>query len=215
MIQSVVFDFDGTLVLSNQLKHDGFFAIAEEFVNGPASMQAILQDSPGDRSAILTRFAAVVDGGTDPTGLIDRYSQWCEERIVACPERPGASIVLRQLREQGLRIYVNSATPLVPLLAVVNRRYPRNTFDGVYGGHGQKTQNLQAIMAKEIANRATIVLVGDGVDDYRASIEFGCGFVGVTGGTLDDGAHQVRLLSNLEDLLALLTGTREGLVRPA
>ena len=65
MIQSVVFDFDGTLVLSNQLKHDGFFAIAEEFVNGPASMQAILQDSPGDRSAILTRFAAVVDGGVN------------------------------------------------------------------------------------------------------------------------------------------------------
>lgn len=215
MILSVVFDFDGTLVLSNQLKRDGFFAIAEEFANGPASMQAILQDSPGDRSVILTRFAAVVGGGAEPTALIDSYSRWCEERIVACPERPGASLVLGRLREQGLRIYVNSATPLVPLLEVVNRRYPRNTFDGVYGGHGQKTQNLQAIMAKEMAAKETIVLVGDGVDDYRASIEFGCRFVGLTGGTLDDRAKQIRLLSNLEDLLPLLTGTREGLVRRA
>ena len=96
MIRCVVFDFDGTVVLSNDIKREGFFAVVSAIPEGCSRMAAILSNPPGDRYAIFDTFAS--ETGTLSSDLVDSYSSWCEERILTCPERHGAERVIYELR---------------------------------------------------------------------------------------------------------------------
>lgn len=202
MIRCIVWDFDGTLVLSNDIKHGGFLAIADAFPGGRAAMEDILASPPGDRTAILAAFAARFDG--DPTALVRRYTEWCEERILICPERAGAAAVLTALRAAGIRQHINSATPTEPLRAVIRRRYGDGVFDGVRGGHGAKVANLMAIMAEEGLGPSQVAMIGDGEDDRAAARAVGCRFHGVADGTLSRRSDCGPLVGDLSELLPLL-----------
>jgi len=202
MIRCVVFDFDGTLVLSNDIKREGFFAVVSGSPDGPERMERILASPPGDRYAIFQCFAEK-DGG-DADELAARYGVWCEERILVCPERPGASVALTQLRHARISMHVNSATPSAPLRSVVLRRYGNDTFNGVHGGHGAKRANLEAILEQEQLPPDSIAMIGDGIDDREAALAVGCHFLGVGGGTLAAARPSEKLLESLEYLSPLL-----------
>lgn len=197
MIDCVVFDFDGTLVLSNDIKRNGFLVVAARFSGGPERMEAILADPPGDRFAIFDLFAA--DVGGNPAELVGDYSLWCDDGIRDCPLRPGTSVMLAQLGDAGIPMHVNSATPTEPLRRAVLGRFGPDVFAGIHGGHGAKVRNLQTIMASERLGPGGILMVGDGVDDRAAAREVGCRFVGLDGGTLAAGDDE-HLLHRLDDL---------------
>jgi len=204
MIRCVVFDFDGTLVMSNDIKRQGFLEVAGGFDKGPERMKAILAAPRGDRAAILRCFAEEIGAQAEVEDLVYRYTAWCEERILFCPERPGAAQALGRLRRAGLRIHLNSATPTEALQSLVDRRYAPGTFDGVHGGHGVKVGNLRAIQAAEGVQAKEVAMVGDGVDDRAAAEELGCVFVGVNQGTLSHESGCGRLLDDLGGLHAVL-----------
>ena len=211
MIRSVVFDFDGTLLLSNAVKEESFYAIAEAFPGGGERMRAILKSRPGDRSAILKQFADAMQVGDRADDLIARYTSICSARIMLCPERPGASSALAALRAAGIRLCVNSSTPIQPLRAIAAARFPAATFDDVFGGYGCKLDNLRRLAEAAQLRAADIAMVGDGSDDAEAAAAFGCHFVGVSGGSLR-ASGSAPLIDDLRDLLPLL-GRMEGCVR--
>jgi len=202
MIRCAVFDFDGTLVHSNEIKRDGFFAVAVGFSGGPAAMEALLANPPGDRFAIFAAFAARF--GADAGELAEEYGAWCETRILACPERAGATELLAHLRARGIAIWINSATPEAPLRAVVARRYPPGIFDGVRGGHGRKVANLRAILSATGYAPDEILMIGDGTDDRAAALEVGCAFAGVANGSLAATPAPGPMVSNLFDIASRL-----------
>ncbi len=200
MIRCVVFDFDGTLVLSNAIKRDGFFAVANGFPGGAAEMERLLADPPGDRFAIMAAFAA--RHGADAGDLAEAYGAWCETRILACPERRGADACLAELRRRGIPAWINSATPEAPLRAVVARRYPPDSFAGVLGGHASKEPNLRAILAAAACAPAEMLMVGDGADDRAGARAVGCAFVGLTDGSLARCPDAEDLLDDLSGIAA-------------
>lgn len=209
MIRAAVFDFDGTLVPSNVIKEDSFYVVAAAFPGGHEHMQAILSTKPGDRLVIWSRFAADRGIAEQAGELVGRYTTLCHARILATPERPAASAVLRTLREHGLRLYVNSSTPVEPLRAIAAARFPESVFDGVLGGYGCKLDNLRRVSEDAQLDPGAIVMVGDGVEDSEAAREFGCHFVGVSGGTLA-ATHPGSVIDDLSDLPARLDSITES-----
>jgi phosphoglycolate phosphatase len=198
MIRCVVFDFDGTIVLSNCIKREGFFAVVSDIPGGPSQMAAILSNPPGDRYAIFDSFC--MEMGASATELVESYSTWCEERIVRCPERHGVTRVVQALRDEGIKVHVNSATPTEPLRRIISHRFDANFFDGVHGGHGEKIANLRAILAREVILSDELVMIGDGVDDWDAANTIGCRFIGVPDGTLDSVSYDGPLVGDFDDL---------------
>lgn len=198
MIRCVVFDFDGTLVMSNAIKHDGFFAVTAAIPGGAEAMTALLADPPGDRFAIFAAFAARF--GQDAGEMAEAYGAWCEAAILVAPERPGATEALTRLRRDGIKIWINSATPEAPLRAIVKRRYPAGSFDGVLGGHARKVANLKAVMSAEGLTPAEILMVGDGIDDQLGAAGAGCGFVGLDQGTLSQSSEPGPMIADLREL---------------
>jgi phosphoglycolate phosphatase len=202
MIRCVVFDFDGTVVLSNHIKREGFFEAVSGFPGGRSHMSAILSNPPGDRYAIFDRFAAITCASS--TNLAEIYTNWCEERILRCPERHGMGKLIPTLRAKGINIYLNSSTPETPLCSIISRRYGLSFFDGIYGGPCEKAENLRMILSREGIRPTELVVIGDGTDDWDAANRIGCYFIGVPDGSLASANCEGILVSNIDDIWPLI-----------
>ena len=111
MIRCVVFDFDGTLVHSNRIKRDAFLEVAGAFPDGAALMERVLREAAGrDRYWVFGRFVQSLPHPADEAELAARYTRVCQERIAAAPEVAGAGSALTQLRREGKRLFLSSAT---------------------------------------------------------------------------------------------------------
>jgi phosphoglycolate phosphatase len=204
MTRCVVFDFDGTLVHSNDIKRRGFFEILGAERNGAARMTEILDNPPGDRTAIISTYAA--DAGADADALIAAYTRWVAAEILRCPLRAGAKEIVSHLAGRDVAIHVNSATPRAHLVPAVVGLFGPDVFDGIHGGHGRKVENFHAIATAGGYAPQDVAIVGDGVDDRECAFEVGAAFFGVGGGTLAAAFPDVPAiddLRDLEDLLAL------------
>lgn len=192
MIRCFVFDFDGTLILSNEIKRNCYLTVVADLPRGEEVILELLDGPPiGDRYALFSAFArrmAPIYGYPNPEdwglSLVAEYSRRAQEALLTCPERPGALAVLRALADAGASLYLSSGTPLNSLLPIVQGRRMNELFRGIYGGPISKPENLRTILATETLNPADVVVVGDGVDDRDCAAEIGCAFIAVSGGTL-------------------------------
>ena len=180
MIRGVVFDFDGTLVVSNQIKRNAFLELAEGFPNGRALMDVILREADDrDRYWIFDAFARRLQDGADASRLAERYTVICEELIAAAPEVTGARASLEHLLQSGKKLFLNSATPAGPLAALAHLRRLDDLFEGIYGAPAKKHENLAAIRAHSGYAPKELLVVGDGESDRFSAEIAGSYFVAV------------------------------------
>lgn len=198
-VACVVFDFDGTLVLSNDIKRAAFEELADGEPERLALMRDILSKNYGSRFEIIAEFAQG-SGHSDPEALIKAFSRNCLNRISTCPERPGAADLLSRLTEADLPIYLNSASPETELREIVAVRYYQTLFRGVLGSPSDKVLNLQRIAKFERCLPSQMIMIGDGIDDYNAAIHFGCLFVAVADGSFSAAYPDHQAVANLGEV---------------
>jgi phosphoglycolate phosphatase len=180
MIRGVVFDFDGTLVVSNQIKRNAFLELAGGFPNGRALMDVILCEAENrDRYWIFDAFARRLQDGVDAFRLAERYTGICEERIAAAPEVAGARACLEHLLGTGKKLFLNSATPAGPLAVLARLRRLDDLFEGIYGAPAKKLENLAAIRAHYGYAPEELLVVGDGESDRLSAEMAGSHFVAI------------------------------------
>jgi phosphoglycolate phosphatase-like HAD superfamily hydrolase len=180
----VVFDFDGTLVISNTIKHASLYSTVCDIPGADRCLNDILaRPSHGDRTEIfraldqLLRDRGLFLGG-DPQRWVRDYAETCEREIIRAPEVPGAVRLLETLLERRITCYVNSSTPTAALERIVAGRVWTRYFDKCLGWTGDKARNLGTIARGKYAAKE-ILMVGDSQDDLDAAVAFGCKFVGV------------------------------------
>ena len=190
MIRGIVFDFDGTLVDSNDIKHQTFYEVSKSHDPTGSTVTRILKQFPHkDRYGL---FHAIIqelftkDLTKDPKNLEILATQWaedytnrCEKAIEKCEEVPGTSETLLWISEQHLPIFINSRTPTTTLKRLVTLRSLHSFISEIYGAPATKSENLRRIQIQSQAQPKEILFVGDSDDDREAALEIGCHFVGV------------------------------------
>jgi phosphoglycolate phosphatase len=177
----LVFDFDGTLVDSNGLKRQAFRTVADELPGAAMHLERLLEPPVGgDRTWLLTELAARAGQPGMAGALLEKYETLTRSAILARLKSGWAAAFLGYVTAAGHRAYVSSATPRAALVAILERADLSRHFAGIYGGFGEKTENLRRILALEAAASATVV--GDGADDLASAKACGCGYVRVDDG---------------------------------
>lgn len=212
-VRCIAFDFDGVLVDSNAIKRRAFYEVfAVRGVPTEVVTRCLERQAAGDRRDIIACIIAH-DGqrNATPASLIDtcvrQYSLLCEQQIVACPERPGASDVLRRLAALA-PLYVNSATPQDALRAVISRRGWSHHFREILGRPATKVDNLQRVLRVEGVEAPELLFVGDRHTDRVAAMSVGCQFLGIESDE-SDFEQSVQLIGALADLLDIALSDRE------
>lgn len=188
MIRCVSFDFDGTLVQSNEIKRNAYFVAAARYQCPSEVVSAMVAETEGDRHGVLAALANEL-GARDllPAGtssneaaqqMVDDYGRHCESEIMRCPDMPGARAALERLSALAIPLYVNSATPDLPLRQIIELRGLDGNFAGVLGGSRSKAENLRTIMRQQHCTGEELVHIGDDEDDRDAAAAAGCRFVG-------------------------------------
>ena len=222
MIACVAFDFDGTLVDSNQVKVQSFYEIVADYDPSGLTVTEVLQRcSNEDRFGITRELARefMAKGRVPMEPSVETLSaQWaeaytdaCQKSILTCSEVPGTSVILKWLSGQGIPLFINSKTPVNALNRLVTLRDLTHYFSGVYGSPASKLKNLQHIQELTQTKPDELLFVGDSEDDRTAAAEFGCHFAGVI---LSDNSRfrQIPLfhVTNLEELRAIVENLQKN-----
>jgi len=194
-VKVIVFDFDGTLVDSNQLKYNAFFELfpSDSLHKGIITdvLDEFLEES---RYVILREILKRINRKTineddldyRVQASADKYNDIVVDGAKHCKEKPGAKEVLESLSKR-YNLYLNSTTPETSLKDIVKHRNWEDFFCDIFGYPNEKTSVLLEIIKRESVNPGSLLVVGDGESDRISAYKVGCFFCYVNQeGTLEE-----------------------------
>jgi phosphoglycolate phosphatase-like HAD superfamily hydrolase len=179
---AVVFDCDGVLIESVEIKTEAF---VELFADHPEHHEAIARHHQTHLG--ISRFAKFewiyrelldfdLEGG-ESAELGRRFSKLVFARTVACPEVPGTVETLEALHGAGVPLFIASGTPQAELRRLIAARGWGAYFRGIHGSPRTKPSILESIAQALHCSPEAMVFVGDGRTDLEAARETGTRFV--------------------------------------
>jgi len=207
-IRTLILDFDGLLVESNEEKMQAFEDLFALYPAYKEAMRAFhlenyarprmvkfehyvyrVMNRPGDRGAVQT--------------MARQFSDLVMTRVIRCPEVRGMRDFLREFSRK-VPLYVSSTTPMDELHQIIAARDMGGYFREVFGDPPvPKPAAIEAVLEKEKVSPSEVVFVGDAPSDYRVAKEADLIFVGRDSGLPFDGVPITlyRDLTEIGDLL--------------
>lgn len=184
MIKCVVFDFDGTLVKSNEIKRRVFYETTKDIVGADLILNRLLSEpDSGDRysifKALIKGLEKNINNDISAITLSELYTKICEDEISNAPEIPGALNTLNELKNRKIKMFVSSATPVDTLQRIIGIRGWSSLFESIMGSPESKEDHIKRILYLNNYSLSEVVYVGDSEVDQKASLSVGCKFVGL------------------------------------
>ena len=180
----IVFDFDGVVVDSNQIKYDAWFNLFpdSESVSDQLIEQALREVKETRFDILDFIFSRLGQASSQREQNVQvfaqKYNTLVQAEIQSRGLMPGARETLERLRRSH-QLFINSATPEQALAETLQALDLRQLFVGAYGKPASKSDNLKKIAARTGVNAEQILFVGDSSSDWQAAQYERCRFIGV------------------------------------
>ena len=182
-ICAVVFDFDGVILESADVKTDAFVELYAE--HGTDVVRRVREHHLANLGiSRFKKFAWIAEhvlgrplGEADSAALGERFAQLAFDKVLAAPFVPGADAALGTLGTLGLPQFVASGTPHDELALIVERRGLSPAFREVHGAPREKPDVLRDVMARHALVPEAVLFIGDGMSDYKAARAAGTAFL--------------------------------------
>ena len=187
-----VFDFDGVLVDSLEIKSWAFGEIYKE--HGDEIVQKVRNHhaqnggvSRFDKFKYYhENFLNTQIDDKELNEICNSFSKLVMNAVIECPEIKGAKQFLSKYCANNKLFFVNSATPQKEIEKITERRNLSIYFQSVYGSPDSKYENLRKIFLEYDTNPIQTVFFGDALSDYKAARKSGCEFIGIGPNILDN-----------------------------
>ncbi len=184
-VSAVIFDFDGVLVESVDVKTRAFAELYKD--HGSEVMKRVVRyhEQHGGvsrfekfryfQTRILGRPAL---GRQQEAALGDAFSRLVVDEVVAAPMVPGAQDFLDRCLASKTGMFIVSGTPLEELEEIIARRGMSRYFTRVYGTPGSKSGHISSLLGRYDIPPASAVMLGDAWADYEGARDNAVNFIG-------------------------------------
>lgn len=180
LIRTLVLDFDGVLIESNDLKTAAFEVVFARFPEHLPAMMAFHHAHVSESRYVKFEHLATHHLGRaadDPVvqELADAFAREMRLRLIACPDVAGAATFLARVGDR-LPVYLASMTPDEELSDLVKMRGWNHYFQHTYGcPPWSKERAITSVI--EAHGRDGLVFVGDSAGDQRVAARMAIEFV--------------------------------------
>ncbi|MEC8567810.1 MAG: HAD hydrolase-like protein [Pseudomonadota bacterium] len=181
----VVFDCDGVILQSNQVKSNAFAAaLTGEPQSAIDAFVAYHKANGGiSRYKKFAHYFEHMQPCQDAVPYIaqalERYAAIVQAELLTCPLIPGIEQYLQQLQQAGIRCAVNSGGDEQELHGVFAARKLAEYFQHIFGSPTGKQENMQRLKNLGFM-QGNGVMFGDSKSDWLAAQAFGLDFVFIT-----------------------------------
>jgi phosphoglycolate phosphatase-like HAD superfamily hydrolase len=177
-----IFDCDGVILNSNQLKIDAMGAVLNALFTKKAEIDNCInyfkQNFGQSRfhhiDVFLLKYLTIPDQDSQyyRQSILSSYSSMCKQLYLAAEITPDFLDFIKGL--QGKK-FIASGSEQAELRYVFKQRQLDILFDGIYGSPTSKSENIKEILQSTSNNNA--IMFGDAVSDLNASIDNGIAFI--------------------------------------
>lgn len=181
MIKCVLFDFDGVIAESVDVKTRAFKVL---FQDRPECLEAITRfhiDNGG--MSRYDKFRYIYKNMFREELNEEKFKQLCEgfsrlvvDEVVAAPFVKGVKEVLDKCLNR-YKMFVVSGTPFEEMREIIKQKGLTNYFAGVFGSPAAKAELIRGILKENSLNADEAVFVGDSINDFKAAEETGLSFI--------------------------------------
>jgi phosphoglycolate phosphatase-like HAD superfamily hydrolase len=183
-----IFDCDGVILNSNQVKSNAFsLALHEEDSNLVREFIEYHQENGGVSRYIkfeyfFTNIKKCSNYKKDLELALKRYAVLSKEGLLKCSEVPGIRQILHYFNSNNVPCYVASGGDQNEVISVLKHRELFGYFKGVYGSPLSKIENLGIIEGKQELHKPGLFF-GDARSDMLAAKHYNLKFIFVAGFT--------------------------------
>ena len=180
-IHAIIFDLDGVILESGNIKTQAFLELFAEYPQWHARILEHHLENLGisryDKFEWIYReLLRKPLSPAERAHLGECFSQIVLAKILDCPFVPGALETLKTLADKCL-LFIGSGTPQAELDLILERRGLDRYFVNCWGAPATKTAIVNLVLNEYALEPSHILFVGDGSSDYDAASEMGIHFL--------------------------------------
>lgn len=189
MVKAIVFDFDGVIIESFDIKTQAF----RELFKGSDKVNEIVEYHKQNGGVSRYKkfkyiYSAILKQPLDDKTfkeLGEKFSNLVVEEVKKCPYVPGAfEFINRQYGRK--KLFIASGTPEEELRTIVAARGISEFFIGVYGSPATKSEIIYKIISREKLDRNDVIFIGDTITDYNEANKVRVPFIARINNLLDN-----------------------------
>jgi len=182
MVRAVVFDFDGVLAESVNIKTQAFRKLFQK-EGAEAVNKIVAYHLEHGGVSRFEKFRHIYKEILKRPLSDEAFERLCKgfeelvlEGVIKAPEVNGSVECLKKLYGK-VKLFIVSGTPEEEIRHIAGARGTARYFDGIYGSPQTKTELVKKILNAYHFKADEVVFVGDAMTDYNAAMETGVGFI--------------------------------------
>ena len=174
MLKGIIFDFDGVIAESVQVKSDAFAELYKPY--GTDVMKKVFNhhEANGGMSRYEKlkiyheSFLNKTISEEKITALAEQFSELVVNKVIDCPYVPGALDFIQKSYNQ-CRLFISTGTPTEEIKLIIAGRGISQYFSDVFGSPEKKIDHIKKIIYKYGLKREEILFFGDSNSDIDAA----------------------------------------------